>query len=119
MPNEILVVDENEDVLNLVREMFEGSGFQVFTANNIEDALNIAEKCLPDIILIDIIMPDNGFEACKRLKNQLGTSDIPVLMFTVMNNIEYRSKAEEVGADGYIIKPFDVEELIEIICRYL
>ncbi len=79
----------------------------------------MAEDQHPDMILMDIVMPGmNGIDACRQLKKQEKTADIPVLMFTVLGHPDIRLKAEEAGAAGYITKPFNKDELLEKIEKH-
>lgn len=107
----MLVVDDNPDVRRFIAANFSGN-FHILEARNGEEGWNIALKTIPDIILTDIIMPESdGFELCRRLKNDERTSHIPVLMLTALHSKEHELKGITTGADDYITKPFDLTVL--------
>ena len=116
----ILLVDDAETIL-LMEKMFLGKGsYDYVTAKDGEQAIELAELELPDLILLDIVMPKlNGFEACLRLKSSSVTSSIPIIMVTTRgegNNVE---RGFESGATDYITKPIDGLELLSKVRSYL
>jgi two-component system alkaline phosphatase synthesis response regulator PhoP len=112
----VLIVDDEEDIRNLGKIMLSDIGHDVLTAGNAGDALTIAEEEKPDLILMDIVMPGrNGFDVCKILKFKPATKDIPVIMFSALGRDIDKKMAEEAGAEAYITKPFNKEQLIEIV----
>ena len=114
----ILVVDDEPDILNLAKLMLEKEGYVVSTASDGEEALQKVEAEMPDIILLDIVMPGKtGLEVCKILKAKPETRHIPVVMFTVLGQDVDRKLAKEAGSDGYFAKPFTLESLLAEVGR--
>ncbi len=111
MKPKVLVVDD--DPVNI--ELLEGylsKENDILKAYNGNEALIIVEANPPDIILLDLIMPGiNGYEVCKKLKDDPKTNHIPIVIVTSLHETEDRNKAIEAGADDFITKPFDIVEL--------
>lgn len=108
----ILVVDDDKESLTLLGRMLQ-TMFQTVLVNSGKDALQAAIREIPDLILLDVNMPDmDGFEVCKRLREQPGTRNIPVVMLTNVTNVDSRVRGLDLGADDYISKPFQAKELI-------
>jgi YesN/AraC family two-component response regulator len=108
-----LLVDDDSDVRTFIREYFEND-YQIFEASNGKEGLEMAFRYDPDIIITDIIMPlMDGVEMCKKLKGDIRTSHIPIIMLTARSSVESKIKGLETGADAYIEKPFSVN-LLEI-----
>ncbi|MTJ54632.1 response regulator [Anabaena sp. UHCC 0253] len=109
----ILVVDDSYTNLLIISDLLKCSGFDVSTASNGESALKQVQYQQPDLILLDLVMPGiDGFEICKKLKSNPETSDIPVIFMTGIADIDSKVKGLELGAVDYIIKPFQVEEVL-------
>jgi two-component system phosphate regulon response regulator PhoB len=109
----ILVVDDEEDILNLLSYNLEKAGFLVVTAEDGPEALELAVKEAPDLILLDIMLPNmEGTEVLKRLKGKAETEATPVIMLTAKGEEIDRIVGFELGADDYITKPFSPRELI-------
>ncbi|MCC5621323.1 sensor histidine kinase [Nostoc sp. CHAB 5715] len=116
----ILVVDDTTTNLEIVFNILTNIGFDVITDNNGESAIKQIESRLPDLILLDVMMPGiDGFETCKRLKENLATSDIPVIFMTADSDTESKVKGLNIGAVDYITKPFHEEELLARIQTHL
>ncbi|MEH1840839.1 MAG: response regulator [Nostoc sp.] len=116
----ILVVDDTTTNLEIVLNILTNIGFDVITDNNGESAIKQIESRLPDLILLDVIMPGiDGFETCKRLKNNLATCDIPVIFMTADSDTDSKVKGLNIGAVDYITKPFHEEELLARIKTHL
>ncbi|MDE6410536.1 MAG: substrate-binding domain-containing protein [Muribaculaceae bacterium] len=114
----LLAIDDNADILSLIREVT-ADEYNIVTANNGASGLKLAAKYTPDLILCDVMMPGmDGMECCRRLKEELSTSHIPVLMLTACALDEQRVKGYESGADGYMSKPF-TSDLLLARCRNL
>lgn len=106
----VLVVDDEEDILNIVRFNLEEEGFVVITSENGLDAWNRLERNLPDAIILDVMIPGmNGMDLCKKIKARY---DVPILMVTARSGETDAVLGLEFGADDYIRKPFSPRELI-------
>lgn len=121
MPKEnILIVDDEEDVLELVRYNLEKEGYAVQTATCGEDALKKTVNKLPDMIILDLMLPGiDGLTICKKLKADSRTQNIPVIMLTAKSEDSDVVTGLEIGADDYITKPFSPKVLIARIRRLL
>ena len=116
----ILVVDDTTTNLEIVFNILTNIGFDVITDNNGESAIKQVESRLPDLILLDVMMPGiDGFETCKRLKNNSATCDIPVIFMTANSDTDSKVKGLNLGAVDYITKPFHEEELLARIKTHL
>jgi len=115
----ILVVDDEQTIRSLVR-MSVRDKFILLEACDGDEAVDIARKHKPDLILMDIIMPNmDGYQACSMIKRDKSTRSIPVVMLTGLGYEHNKKLAEEVGADGYITKPFTQKELLDTIGKFL
>lgn len=109
----ILVVDDEPDVLDLVEFNLKGSGFEVITASDGEGALRQARAQFPDLIILDLMLPEvDGLEVCKILRRDPSTAGIPVIMVTAKATEIDRILGLELGADDYVTKPFSPRELV-------
>lgn len=118
--SKILVVDDNHEIVDLISEQFKLKGHLVIAANNGQEALAKVYQEKPDLILLDIMMPMiDGYEICKTLKTNDETKHIPVILITVKGNESDIEKGFEVQADGYVVKPFEIEELAEFSEKFL
>jgi two-component system alkaline phosphatase synthesis response regulator PhoP len=116
----ILVVDDEVDLVETLRFPLEMEGFDVLVSYNGEDALNQARKESPDLILLDIMLPKlDGYKVCRLLKFDEKYKHIPILMLTAKTQEKDRLTGIETGADEYITKPFDIDELIKKVKAYL
>ena len=107
----ILIVDDMPLNIQVLNESLQ-ERYQTFFATNGVDAINIARKELPDLILLDVMMPGmDGFEVCTRIRAESALSDVPILMISALDDRESRLKGIEVGVDDFISKPFDRTEL--------
>lgn len=115
MNKKILIVEDKEDILELLAEIFDDLGdYRILCARDGEEALRIAREDNPDIILLDILLPKmNGYDVCKSIKSDPATSNAKVLMISGVVQEFNRRKAQEVGADVFIAKPFDTIALVE------
>ncbi len=107
----ILIVEDNHQVRKLVVDIFRDE-YNILEAGNGSDGLDIARDKIPDLIISDIMMPDiDGIELCRRVKTDVNTSHIPVILLTARTAVTFKYEGLETGADDYIVKPFSVENL--------
>jgi DNA-binding response OmpR family regulator len=110
--HKILIVEDDPDVSEMLNAYFRVQGYDVFTVNWGEDGIRAGQTILPDLIILDIRLPDtDGYEVAKRLRGDRRTHDIPIIFLTEKRERIDRLQGFEVGADDYITKPFDVQEL--------
>jgi DNA-binding response OmpR family regulator len=108
----ILIVEDDFDISNMLRIYFSGQGYDVDVAPRGEVALEKTRQGLPHLIVLDIMLPDiDGYEVCRRLRTNTRTSHIPVIFLTQRDERSDKLQGLELGADDYITKPFDIEEL--------
>lgn len=107
----LLIVDDNEDFREFIKSLFSQS-YRIITANDGEEAYQIILDQLPDIILCDVMMPKmDGYELCRKIKDDIRTSHIPVILLTAKSSEENQYSGIEAGADDYISKPFNIDML--------
>ena len=108
----ILVVEDDLDIANMLQIYFSSQGYDVEIASRGHDALEQTRQSMPHLIVLDIMLPDiDGYEVCRRLRTSTRTSHIPVIFLTQKDERSDRLQGLELGADDYITKPFDIEEL--------
>jgi PleD family two-component response regulator len=108
----ILVVEDDFDISNMLRIYFQSQGYDVTVAPRGEEALDLCRQQLPHVIVLDIMLPDiDGYEVCQRLRSNLRTSHVPIIFLTQKDERSDKIAGLELGADDYITKPFDIEEL--------
>ncbi|MFW6359260.1 MAG: response regulator [Chroococcales cyanobacterium] len=116
----ILIVDDQSANLGLLLEFLKDYSFKIILAHDGENAIEKAEKRLPDIILLDVIMPGiDGFETCRRLKESPATKDIPIIFMTALSETIDKVKGLTIGAVDYITKPFEFDEVLVRIQLHL
>ena len=115
----ILLAEDEADLVEIIRFTLEGEGFTVLVSYDGEGALRQARKEIPDLILLDIMMPElDGYEVCRLLKSDERYKHIPILMLTAKAQEKDKTRGMEMGEDDYITKPFDMNELMEKITSY-
>ena len=108
----LLVVEDDLDIANMLKIYFTGLKYDVDVANRGRDALEKTRQVLPHLIVLDIMLPDiDGYEVCRTLRTNMRTSHIPVIFLTQKDERSDKLQGLELGADDYITKPFDIEEL--------
>lgn len=108
----LLVVEDDVDIGNMLKIYFSGMDFDVDVAVRGSDALDKTKQVLPHLIVLDIMLPDiDGYEVCRNLRTNMRTSHIPVIFLTQKDERSDKLQGLELGADDYITKPFDIEEL--------
>jgi EAL domain-containing protein (putative c-di-GMP-specific phosphodiesterase class I)/DNA-binding response OmpR family regulator len=116
----ILIVDDDEDILLIVQTILANAGYSAFTARNGREGVDLAVELRPDLILLDVMMPElSGWEVCTTLKNAPETRQIPIAMLTVKSEIRDLITGMQVGADDYITKPFTRRKLLSTVRRLL
>ncbi|GHO44078.1 response regulator transcription factor [Ktedonospora formicarum] len=113
----VLVVDDEENIIEFIRLGLRYEGFQVESANDGDSGIAAALRLNPDIIILDVMMPPgiDGLEVCRRLRENPTTREIPILMLTAKDEVRDRIAGLRIGADDYLTKPFDFDELLERI----
>jgi two-component system alkaline phosphatase synthesis response regulator PhoP len=119
-PKKILVVDDEADLVETIRFPLEMEGYTVLVSDNGEDALNKARREKPHLILLDLMLPKlDGYKVCRLLKFDEKYRHIPILMLTARTQEKDKIMAKETGADEYITKPFNIDQLLEKVKSYL
>lgn len=109
----IMVVDDNPDIITIVKTILEGKGYQVLSASSGQELLNVLPDRKPDLIILDIMMPEmDGLEVLGRLKAVTDTASIPVILLTAKVQYEDVLGGYKLGADYYITKPFTSTQLV-------
>jgi two-component system, cell cycle response regulator DivK len=120
MTHLILVVEDNEQNLKLLRDVLEYAGYDVRTARTAEDGLTLAVSEPPDLVLMDLQLPGiDGMEALRRLRDSPQTADIPVVAVTAQAMKEDRERVLRAGFDGYVEKPISVRAFPDQVRRFL
>lgn len=116
MKKRILMVDDEVDIVDIVKIYLEEKGYEVICAYNGEEALKLTKEEKPDLIILDILMPGtDGFEVCRRLKEKKETMFIPIIFLTAKDELSDKWSGLFMGAFAYITKPFDEEGLLNKI----
>lgn len=114
MKPRVLIVDDEDFFRKMIVMGFERDGFTVFQADNGEDAVKIAVQELPELVLLDLVMPRLlGFEVCQILRNDPRFSKIAIIIMSAKSYKPDMDKAAELGADAYIVKPFELADLLK------
>ena len=113
MSKKILIVDDDLLIRRLLQHNLKKAGYRVSVANNGCKALKIVKKDKPDLIISDVVMPKmDGLELCKKLREDLDTKLIPIILMTSNTQIQEKLKGFKFGADDYLTKPFHLEDLL-------
>lgn len=109
----ILVVDDEPDIVKVVRKRLEESGYEVVTASDGQEGLEKARGVSPDLVILDLMLPKmDGYRVCGLLKRDARYAKIPVIIFSARGQADDIDLGKEVGADAYIMKPFDFQKLL-------
>lgn len=116
-----LVVDDDEELVELIRDVLEADGrFEVRVANNGFDAGMMVKEYHPDIIVLDVMLPDiNGKEVCQRVRSDSALDDVKIICISGMVEADKIDELKAAGADDFVQKPFEVENLVERMCHLL
>ncbi len=117
----ILIVDDDEELVELIFDVLERDGrFEVRTANNGFDAGMMVKDYRPDLIVLDVMLPDiNGKEVCQRVRSDSAMDDVRIICISGMVEEDKISELKAAGANDFMHKPFDVEKLVDRMCRHL
>ena len=116
----ILIVDDEEDIIEILQFVLEAQGYECITAMDGEEGLRLAKEILPDLIILDVMMPKiNGYKISRLLKYDAKYKNIPILMITARSQEEDKNIGEETGVDEYITKPFQVDYVLQKVKSYL
>lgn len=114
----VLIADDEPNIVTALEYLLRRNGYDVRVATNGEEALALVETYLPDVVLLDIMMPvKSGYEVCQRMRQRSEWRDIKIVMLSAKGREAEVSKGVSLGADLYITKPFSTQELIETINR--
>jgi len=109
----LLLIDDDPNLILLVKDYLEFQGYQVITAENGREALDVLEQDIPDMIICDVMMPEmDGYGLVQHVRDNPTTSSIPVLFLSAKGQSQDRVKGLNTGADAYMVKPFEPEELV-------
>jgi len=112
----VLVVEDDPEINELVGAYVQIAGFAYVSALNGTQAVEKAAQVQPALIVLDVMLPDfDGFEVARRLKSEIRTRSIPIVMLTALDREDYRQRGRTAGAVGYLTKPFDPDRLIDTI----
>jgi two-component system alkaline phosphatase synthesis response regulator PhoP len=116
----ILIADDEEDYVTALEIALEAEGYECLTASDGQEALDKAKGEKPDLIILDIMMPKmNGYKVSRLLKFDLKYKDIPIIMLTARAQEKDKCIGKETGADEYVTKPFEMEEMIQLVDKHL
>lgn len=116
----ILIVDDEVDIVETLKFVLEDIGYECYCAFDGEQGLNLAREIMPDLMILDVMMPKmNGYKIARLLKYDNKYKNIPIIMVTARSQDEDRLIGEETGANEYITKPFEIDIVVEKINEYL
>lgn len=117
---EILIADDDRAMLHMVEQVLDQEGYNVHTARNVQEVMNIVGQTTPDLFLIDLVLPEmNGIALCQKLRDNPSTANSPIIFLTGQQDAHSAAQALEAGGDDYIRKPFAVRELTARIRAHL
>ncbi|MCG8035706.1 MAG: response regulator [Candidatus Thiodiazotropha taylori] len=120
MPKKILIVDDEPNIVFSVEFLMKRSGYEVVSAADGEQAMQLLTDEIPDLMILDVMMPrKNGFEVCADVRNEQRLADLPILMLSAKGRDAEIKKGLSLGANAYITKPFSTHELVEKVNQLL
>ncbi|MES9852257.1 MAG: response regulator [Candidatus Thiodiazotropha sp. L084R] len=120
MPKKILIVDDEQNIVFSVEFLMRRTGYEVVTAADGEQAMQLLAEEVPDLMILDVMMPrKNGFEVCAEVRADQRLADLPILMLSAKGRDAEVKKGLSLGADAYITKPFSTHELVEKVNELL
>lgn len=120
MAKNILVVEDSPTELTLIKQALQTKSYNLTYAGDGEEAIAKATKDLPDLIVLDVVLPKkNGFQVCRQLKTTTQTKDIKIILLTSKNQESDKFWGMKQGADEYLTKPFKMDELLKAIAKYV
>jgi len=116
----ILAIDDSNTNIVLLQAVLNGKGYKIETALSVKEAYNIMNRKIPNLILLDLLMPRiNGYEFLKEIKAGAKTKDIPVIVISALTDQENINKAMALGASDYIKKPLDIQKLVDLVATVI
>ena len=116
----ILIVDDEQDIVESLKFVLEDADYACYCAYNGEDGLRLAKEIMPDLIILDVMMPKiNGYKISRLLKYDSKYKDIPIIMVTARSQLEDKAIGEETGVNEYITKPFELDQIVKKVQEYL
>ena len=116
----ILIIDDEVEATILLEMLLSKSGYEIVSVNDSSTAIEIAKSTAPDLIILDLMMPDpDGFKVCRMLREDARFAFTPILIVTALDDTDSQIVAYGAGADDYLIKPYDVDELVATIKKLL
>jgi DNA-binding response OmpR family regulator len=120
MPKKILIVEDYPHIVEVLKIRLQAAGYDVIAAGDGQEGLNMARSERPDLIILDVMLPKmNGYKVCRFLKFDAKYKSIPIFLLTARGKPEDVETGKAIGADEYILKPYDPQELLALIRRYL
>lgn len=118
MAKKILLADDEEDIKIVLKMFLESKGYEVVTAFDGLDAIDVTRQEKPDVILLDVMMPIiDGFEVCKKLKADPETAGVPIIFLSASSHAESVQRGLDAGAVEYMVKPFEPEQLEQTLVK--
>lgn len=116
----ILIVEDEKNIVLSLKMYLKKLGFEILAVDNGVDGVKMAQKYIPDLIMLDIVLPKmNGYLVCEALKQEDTTSKIPIVFISAKSREDDINKAFKVGGDHYIVKPFNHKEIKKVVDKYL
>jgi len=116
MSRRVLIVDDEPNIVTSLEFLMRGDGYEVLVARNGEEALQLAESFRPDIVVLDVMMPQrSGFEVCQKIRENPVLGDVKIVMLTAKGRDVEKEKGLYLGANAYITKPFSTKELMNTV----